>query len=393
MTVRLIPALIWSFLRALLRDPKVRTSLWLTPLIAFGFLVLYKVTLFRDVSFAQNLVGQAVAVAVVDDGRALPGLGLDAAAAVERLNRNPRVAARLAGPEQAAALLAAKEVELIVLGDPAQDAVLLRGPVDKLRTADMVRDTLLHGGALAGPGAEVPSDGNPASAAGPPPGARFDVRIVGVPQDTKSGLVQFAAFYIVLGIATFCFTTGAVGFVAETRKGQLRGFALTPAGRGTVLVSHAVAIALIAVAQACLLLVALKLTGEAGQASVALFLGAALVSALMLTAVSYALLSFKPVDDEKGAAPLMLIVVFLSAMHFGYASGKSEEPTDSPDPLTILNPFGSLTELLDVSLTGRPSVQPLEWSLAMVAVWTLIGLGVAWFRVRYALEPDWTKRG
>ncbi len=392
MTPRLLPILVWSFLRALLRDPKVRTGLWLTPLIALGFLIVYKVTLFRDVSFTQDLLGQAAAVAVVEDGRALPGLDLTATQAVERLNRHPGLAARVVHADGADGLLAAGEAAALVVADHAAGTVLVRSGLSKLKTADMVRDTLIHGGAVGtGPKAAAGSEAGAAEAA--PARPRFDLRIVQVPQETKSGLVQFAAFYIVLGIATFCFTTGAVGFVAETRKGQLRGFALTPAGRGTVLVGHAVAIALLAVGQACLMLVALAITGEAARASVPAFLAAAVVAALMLTAVSYALLTFKPVDDEKGAAPLVLIVVFLSAMHFGYASGKSEEPTDGPDPLTLVNPFGSLTELLDVALTGRPSVQPVEWSIAMVAAWTLVGLGVAWFRVRYALEPDWTKRG
>lgn len=382
MTLRLFPMMVWTFLRVLLRDPKVRTNLWLGPLIALGFLVVYKATIFKDVAFAQKLLGKTAAVAVVDDGRPLPGLGIGAAEAVDRLNRNPGIAARTADAASAAALLADKSVVAVVLANPTGDAVLVRGPVGQLKTADMVRDTLLHSGPVA-------------PAATPAAGARpaYEVRIVAVPQETKSGLVQFAAFYIVLGIASFCFTTGAVGFVAETRKGQLRGFALTPVGRGTVLVAHACAIAVIAVAQASLLLVALYLTGEAARANALHFFGAALVAALMLTAVSYAILSFKPVDDEKGAAPLLVGVIFLSAIHFGYASGRSQAPTTGPDIPTLINPFGSLTELLDVALTGRPSVQPLEWSVLMIAAWTLIGLGVAWFRVRYALEPDWTKRG
>ncbi|ACI99209.1 ABC transporter permease [Rhodospirillum centenum] len=385
-TLLLFPRFVLTFLRSLLRDRKVRNGLISTPLVALAFIVFYKATVFRDISFAQKLVGSSYTVLVADTGEALPGLGLTAAEAAERIGRFGGMAVRTAPLAEAEAALAAEDADLLVLPAPDGQAVLVRSPLRLIDQADLVRDLLLHGDAIGGDATGTPA------AAGPPPGARYDVRVVEVPQDTKSGILRFAAFYLAIGIAAFCFTTGAVAFVVETRKGQLRFFSVSPVSRGLVMVSHATAVGILAVAQSMLLLVSLVLTGEGANINPLLALAAAIGAAAMLTAIGYAALSFKPVDDEKGATPLLIILIMLASVHFGYAAGKSADPTDGPDLFTLFNPLGPLTELFDMALSGRVGVQPLEWSLAAVAAWTLAGFAVAWFRLRFVLEPDWSRR-
>lgn len=390
-TLRLFPRFVLTFLRSLLRDRKVRNGLISTPLVALAFIVFYKATVFRDISFAQKLVGTSYTVLVADTGEALPGLGLTATEAAARIGRFGGMTVRTAPLAEAEAALAAEDADLLVLPAPDGQAVLVRSPLRLINQADLVRDLLLHGDAIGGDVLGGDAIGIPV-AAGPPPGARYDVRVVEVPQGTKSGILRFAAFYLAIGIAAFCFTTGAVAFVVETRKGQLRFFTVSPVSRGLVMVSHATAVGILAVAQSMLLLIALVLTGEGANIDPLLALAAAIGAAAMLTAIGYAALSFKPVDDEKGAAPLLIVLIMMASVHFGYAAGKSADPTDGPDLFTLLNPLGPLTELFDVALSGRVGVQPLEWSLAAIAVWTLAGFALAWFRLRFVLEPDWSRR-
>lgn len=373
MRLRLLAALTRAMFLHRLRERQTALGLLLLPLFLFLGIGAYKMFALGEVDLLGGLAGSSYRVVVVDPGGPFPGLGIDAAEAAARLARHPALAVTVAGEDPGAAPLHDRALDLVVAVRDGR--VHVASSTGLLRLADLARDLLTY----------------PAPAAdGPPPGARFDLRLAPAEVKSGSGLMLMLPFYTVMVLASACIATGAAGFVADLRKGMLRHFLVSPVGHGLMVVANALSVAGLALIQGYILLGILLIYGEVPRLDGTGFLLAMLATVLLLTSIGFAVQSIKPADNPKGGGPALIVIMLLAMVAFQMMALR--EPGPGIDWGLLINPLGAVMDMIAHALTGGSSANPLWLSATAALGWAVLVAGVAALRFRLALEPDWSRR-
>ncbi|MFM2045608.1 MAG: hypothetical protein RLY86_4184, partial [Pseudomonadota bacterium] len=356
------------------REKQTLFGLLLLPLIAFLMIGFYKILLEGAWQVVPRSLAPTLAVVLVDPGGPLPDPAIAVGEAVRRLSLHPMVQVTVVTADPGDQPVRDREIDLLVAVRDGRLHIAVR-PAD-LDKASFARDLLLHGGA------------DPVAA--PPPGAPFDVRVVQAPEPPAGPLMGFIPFYMVLMLSGACASTGTAGFVADLRKGMLRGFLTTPVRPLHLLLANVAAVVALALVQALIVLAVLMLYGEVRQPDLPLFVLAMVLAGLMMTAVGFVFQSFRPSDNPQGG--VVIAMAFMLLVAIVWPRILTPERTGELDLVVLLNPAGAAMDLIYAAISVADPLNPVWMSMLSLLGWGLLAGAVAAGRFIAGLEPDWSRR-